>query len=159
MSERISGVRIPLPPLFFVDNNSLICFNLDVDDSFATYKDKIGTRITTIIGEGLLQLKVTEDEAEQMGKYILDNIDQTKTNSELLDFVTNLSVKWPIFNSILTSDSQTVPSAPFPTQTQEKTDEIVHTAEDLVKENKIDEALQVAKAATDNTSQNVGGNT
>lgn len=127
---------------------------MDMDDSLQTYKDKVGTRIASIIGEALQQLKITQEDAEQMGKYVLDNIDLAKTNSELLDFITNLSAKWSIFNSILTSDDQVPTNTPSPAQSQEKTDEIVHTAEDLIKENKIEEALQVAKAATDNTGQN-----
>jgi len=121
------------------------------------YKNKLGARIANIIGEALIQLKITQEESEQMGRYVLENIDLAKTNSELLDFITNLSAKWPIFNSILTSDDQASSSVASSVQTQEKTDEIVHAAENLLKENKIDEALQVAKKATDNTGQNMGG--
>lgn len=131
-----------------------MCSNLSVDDSFEPYKNKIGTRIAEIIGESLMQGAITEEQSEEIGAYILGNIDLAKTNSELLDFVTNLSAKWPIFNSLLTPDSQVPTNVLPPVQSQEKTDEIVHAAEDLIKENKIEEALQVAKAATDNTGQN-----
>lgn len=122
-------------------------------DTYEAYKDKIGIRIANIIGEGLLQLKITEEDAEQIGKYVLENIDLAKTNSELLDFVTNLSAKWPIFNSILTSSDQAQVPLPTVNPVQEKTDQIIHTAEDLLKENKIDEALQVAKTATEDPGQ------
>lgn len=127
-------------------------------DPYGIYKDKIGTRIANIIGESLLQLKITQEDADQMGNYVLENIDLAKTNSELFDFLTSLSAKWPIFNSILTSVDDQVP-APAPVQAQEKTDEMIHKAEDLIKENKIDEALDVAKTANKDIGQNVGGAT
>ena len=126
-------------------------------DPFEAYKDKIGTRIASIIGESLLQLRITEEEAEQMGKYVLDNIDLAKTNSELLDFVTNLSTKWPIFNSILTSPDPAPVNASPSAQTQGKTEEAVHTAEELIKENKIEEALRVTKAAENPPNQTPPG--
>jgi hypothetical protein len=119
-----------------------------MDPAFQAYKNKTEKRIAIIIGESLQSLTITEDDAEEMGKYILDNIDLIKTNSELLDFVTKLSAKWPIFNSILTSPDQTQ-TPPAADATQEKTDQIIHATEDLLKENKIDEALQVAKTGTE----------
>ena len=42
-----------------------------------------------------------------------ENIDLAKTNSDLFDFVTDLSRKWPIFNSILNSNDQGVVVSPF----------------------------------------------
>lgn len=128
-----------------------------MDNAYEAYKDKIGTRIANIIGESLLQLKITQEDADEIGRYVLDNIDLAKTNSELFDFITKLSEKWPIFNSILTATDQTL-STPSPSA-QEKTDEMIHKAEDLIKENKIDEALNVAKTANKDIGQNVeGGN-
>jgi hypothetical protein len=128
-------------------------------DPFQAYKDKIGTRIATIIGESLQELKITEDEAEEMGKYILDNIDLAKTESELFDFAKKLSEKWSIFNQILTSPDLT-PSGqvqnplPQPASVQENTDQIVHKTEDLLKENKLDEALQAVKSGTETPNEN-----
>lgn len=124
-----------------------------MDDSFQAYKDKIGTRIAGILGESLSQGNLTEDQSDEIATYALENIDLAKTNVELLDFITNLSAKWPIFNSLLTPD-QTQSSVSEVSPIQEKTDEIVHAAEDLAKENKIDEALQVAKTANENPDQN-----
>lgn len=153
MSERISGVRIPLPPPRF-DKNLLICFNLSMDPTYEDYKNKTGARITKIMGESLLHGIITEEQAGEISAYLLENIDLAKTNSELFDFVTNLSAKWPIFNSILTSSDQVQVSLSTVNTIQEKTDQIIHTTEDLIKENKIDEALQVAKTAAGNLNQN-----
>ena len=82
-------------------------------DPYEFYKDKIGMRLASTIEEGLLQGKITRKEAEQIGSYILENIDLAKTNSDLFDFVTDLSRKWPIFNSILNSNDQGVVVSPF----------------------------------------------
>ena len=130
-----------------------------MDNGYEEYKNKIGTRIAGIIGDSLSQLAITQEQAEEIGAYVLENIDKAKTNSELLEFVTNLSVKWPIFNSILTSNDQAPPVTPIQSQ-QNTTSEMVQKAEDLIKENKIDEALQVTKEAeniTQNPSVGTGG--
>ena len=128
-----------------------MCFNLSMDP-YQAYKDKIGTRIAGILAESLSQGTITEDQSDEIANYVLENIDLAKTNSELFTFIENLSAKWSIFNSILTSSDQA--QVPSVNQVQEKTDEIIHTAEDLIKENKIDEALQVAKTATEESGQN-----
>lgn len=122
--------------------------------AFEIYKNQIGARITKIMGESLLQGIITEEQAGEISAYLLENIDLAKTNSELLDFLTNFCAKWPIFNSILTSSDQAQTPLSTVNPIQEKTDQIIHTAEDLIKENKLDEALQVAKTATANSSQN-----
>ncbi len=145
----------------FIDKTPSMCFNLDVDNSFGAYKDKIGTRIAGILGESLSQGTITEDQSDEIANYILENIDLATTNSELFTFIENLSAKWPIFSSILTSSDQAQTPLSTANSVQEKTDQIIHTTEDLIKENKIDEALQVAKTATENPGQNpstdVGG--
>ena len=148
------GGSNPPPSASFIDKDLSICFNLSMDPAYEVYKDKIGARITRIMGESLLQGILTEDQAEEISSYLLENIDLAKTNSELLDFITNLSAKWPIFSSILASPDQTQAPLPVVDQAQEKTHQIVHAAEDLIKENKIDEALEVTKTVTENPGQN-----
>jgi hypothetical protein len=119
-------------------------------DSLQAYKDKIGMRIAGIISESLSKKIITEDQSDEIATYILENIDLAKSNSELFAFVEGLSVKWPIFNSILTSSDQ----VQVPNPIQDKTDQVTHTVGDLLRENKIDEALQVAKTATEIPNEN-----
>lgn len=122
-----------------------------MDPTVQAYKDKIGMRIAGILSESLSKGVITADQSDEMATYILENINLTTTNSELLTFIENLSAKWPIFSSILTSPDQ----AQTPINSiQEKTDQAVHEAEGLLKENKIDEALQAAKTVTENPVQN-----
>ena len=112
-------------------------------------------RIAGILRDALSQGTITEDQSDEMATYILDNIDLTKTNSELFTFVETLSVKWPVFSSILTASDQVQVPPPPADSVQEKTDQAIQATEELLKENKIDEALQVAKTATENPSQNL----
>lgn len=125
-----------------------------MDPAYEAYKNKIGARITKIMGESLLQGTITEEQAGEISDYLLENIDLAKTNSELLTFIENLSAKWSIFSSILTSPDQVQAPSPIINSVQETTDQIVHAAEDLIKENKIDEALEVTKTANENPAQN-----
>jgi hypothetical protein len=119
-------------------------------DPFQAYKDKIEMRIAGILSDSLAKKIINIDESDEMATYILENIDLAKTNGELLTFVENLSAKWPIFSTILTAPDQAETPLPTANQIQEKTDQIVNATEDLIRENKLDEALQVAKAATEN---------
>lgn len=128
-------------------------------DSFQAYKDKIGMRTARILKEALSSGTIKEDQSDEVATYILGNIDLAKTNSELLTFVEDLSLKWPIFRSILSSPDQMWTPQLTANQVQDKTNQAVHTAEDFLKENKIEEALQVAKTATENPSQNPSGGT
>jgi hypothetical protein len=123
-------------------------------DQFEAYKNKIELRIAGILQEKLSNGIINADQSDEMATYILDNIDFTKTNSELLTFVENLSAKWPIFNTILTSSDQSKAAPVAANLTQEKTDQAVQAVESLLKENKIDEAVQAAKIATENSNQN-----
>jgi hypothetical protein len=129
-----------------------MCFNLTMDPTFQAYKEKIEMRIAGILSESLSKGIITADQSDEMATYILDNIDLTTTSSDLLTFVENLSAKWPIFNSILAASDQSEESPAAANQVQEKTDQVIQATEDLIKENKLDEALQVAKTATENSS-------
>jgi hypothetical protein len=128
-----------------------------MDPTFQAYKEKIEMRIAGILSESLSKGIINADQSDEMATYILGNIDLTTTNSDLLTFVESLSAKWPIFNSILAASDQSGTPPPTVEQVQEKTDQIVQATEDLIKENKLDEALQVAKTATENTAPNPQG--
>lgn len=122
-------------------------------DPFQAFKDKMGMRIAGILKDSLSQGIINADQSDEIATYILNNIDLATTNSELFTFVEKLSVKWPIFNSILTSSEQIQTPASMDNSAQEKTDQIIQATESLLKENKIDEALRVAKTATENPAQ------
>lgn len=110
------------------------------------YKNKLGDRIARKLADALQNESVSEEEASVISAYILDNIDKAQNSSDLFAFLTNLSEKWPIFASVLTVEQG---------QIEEKKDEkTVEKVEELIKENKIDDALKVAESAN---KQNTGG--
>ena len=113
------------------------------------YKNKIIQRLTLRIADGLEKGELTSEQYEEISSYILQNIDKTKNNSELLAFLEVLSQKWPIFSNMLTSEQ----TESTPDQSQGKVEQI----DSLIKENKIDEALKVATDANNATDTNTGG--
>ena len=113
------------------------------------YKNKIIQRLTLRIADGLEKGELTSEQYEEISSYILQNIDKTKNNSELLAFLEVLSQKWPIFSNMLTSEQ----TEATPDQSQGKVEQI----DSLIKENKIDEALRVATDANNATDTNTGG--
>lgn len=114
-----------------------------------TYKNNIGERLTKTLAEALSQGVVSEEEASSIANYILENIDKAQNSTQILDFLTELTQKWPIFDPTLTME--------LGEAMDKKEEGAVEKAENLIKENKIDEALKVAESATDETQQKLGG--
>lgn len=114
-------------------------------DSTEAYRDKIGERLTRKLAQALQEQEITQEEFSAAASYILDNIDMAKDNIQLVEFLTNLAQKWPIFSDVLTIERGEIK--------EEKEDEVVEKTEALIKENKLDEALAVAENATEDTSK------
>ena len=110
------------------------------------YKNKIGERLTRILLDALEKQEITEDEASEISTYILDNINKAKDNAALFDFLTNISTMWPIFSKVLAAEQEE--------KLNVKKEEAIGQASNLIKENKIDEAIKVVGNATD---QSKGG--
>lgn len=110
------------------------------------YKNKIGERLTGILLDALENGEIKEEESPEISSYILDNIHKAKNNVELLDFLTTISKRWPIFSKALVMEQNEL--------SNNKKDEAIGQASSLIKENKIDEAIRVVESATD---QNKGG--
>ena len=105
------------------------------------YKNKIGERVTRIVADTLSQGVISEDDAREIAEYVLDNIDKAQTSGQVMDFLTELTAKWPIFDSLLTIELGQA-------HEQEESAAIEET-EKLIKKNKIEEALKVAEQAND----------
>ncbi len=119
-------------------------------NSDEAYKNKIGARLTKTLADALLKGEIIENEASEISTYILDNIDKAQDSSQLLSFLEELSNKWSIFNQILTLEQAVI--------TEKKEDIAVQQAEILVKENKLDEALDVMENVTHPDNQQKGEN-
>src|SRR5258708_29100981 len=70
--------------------------------TYNAYKEKMGERVTRRLSQGIKEKEVTEDQATEIAAYILDNIDKTSNSLEVLNFLTELAQKWPLFSQLLT---------------------------------------------------------
>ncbi|HUV47131.1 MAG TPA: hypothetical protein VMW29_03275 [Candidatus Bathyarchaeia archaeon] len=104
------------------------------------HKDKIGKQLAISLAQGLKEGKITLKESPVISSYILDNIDKITDSSQLIEFLKKLSEKWPIFANTLTLEKGEVEEVE-----EEKT---AKKATDLIKENKIDEALKTIGETT-----------
>lgn len=110
------------------------------------YKNKIGERLTKILLDALENGEVSQEESSDISSYILDNINKAKNNAALFDFLISISKTWPIFSKALATEQSEI--------LNNKKDEAIGQASNLIQENKIDEAIKVVENATD---QNGGG--
>lgn len=114
---------------------------MDLNEAFVAYKNKIGERLTRKLISALEEEKITQEELSTISSYILDNIDKANNNSDLLDFLEHISQKWPIF-----ADNVIIEKADIAESNKEQK---VDQVENLIQNNKLDEALKVASAAND----------
>jgi hypothetical protein len=117
-----------------------------MDSVTEAYKNKIGERLTRKLAQAVKGGQITPEELPNISSYILTNIDNAKTNSELLTFLEEVASKWPIFSETLTIEQSQ--------NAEDNKEEKVEQITSLIDANKLDEALQIA---TDTNSQMAGG--
>ncbi len=104
------------------------------------------TEIERAIVEELLQQvdakTITLEESMPIVNYCLEKIKPLTTKEEITTFLTSLSAQWPMFNNLLTIENAKEKEA----NKDATVDEIVS----LTKAGQLDEALSVAKTATNN---------
>lgn len=113
-----------------------MCFNegMKFDED---YKDKIGAQLTRRLGEALRDGKIVKEEVSIIAAYILDNIDNVSDRSQLFEFLSKLSQKWPFFSDILTVEKTK--------ELEENKEGKVEEVTKLIKEKKVDEAINAAE--------------
>lgn len=118
-------------------------FTLDIMDisTDEAYKDRIGERLTLRMAQALKDGEITEDELPVIASYLLENIDKCKNSSEIFDFLVKIAKKWSFFENILTIEHGQI--------LEKQEEEQASKVEDLIKQNKIDDALKVAENAMD----------
>ncbi|OGH19523.1 MAG: hypothetical protein A3F31_01315 [Candidatus Levybacteria bacterium RIFCSPHIGHO2_12_FULL_38_12] len=95
--------------------------------------------VETVI-KALEQGGIKEIDLPPVSSYILDHVQIIKTEEELMKFLRELSSKWSIFTPVLVLESGEV---------QKKMEsEVISGILELAKDNKIDEAVSLAKSAT-----------
>jgi hypothetical protein len=107
----------------------------------SAYKDKIGLRLSRRMLHAFEDGEITEEELKDISSYILENIDKAQNNAELYEFLEAISAKWPIFQDVLIVENAETG--------EKKKGEVIEKVEDLIEQNKIDQALQVASQAND----------
>lgn len=100
-------------------------------------KNRIGKRLTLLIADLWENQTFTQAEAADASQFILDNIHTIKNKDQLLVFLQNLSQKYPSFSPVLEEEKLHY----HEDNSQKKVEEI----ENLMRENKVDEALQVSQ--------------
>lgn len=97
-------MRIPLPPLTFVDNDLSICFNLSVDQNPTSITPERIKEIYNILADamidGIEKMEISEDDSKKSAEYILQNLDSIKTQTELINFLEQLCKTWPTYNNV-----------------------------------------------------------
>lgn len=105
------------------------------------YKNRVGKHLTIRLALALKNGEITEQELPIIARFILDHIDNILNHEQLIQFLTNLSQKWPVFNHILTI---------------EKGEEIlikegyaINQIQQLLKQKRYDEVIATAKTITE----------
>ncbi len=118
------------------------------------YRDKIGDRLTRRLAQAYKDEEISRDELSEISTYILENIDKATDNSGILQFLENISAQWPFLSDMVAGEKEEISS--------QDQNEKVSQIDTLISENKIDEALKVAKDAnqvssTNDNNQSQGG--
>jgi hypothetical protein len=116
-------------------------------DPVNAYREKIGERLTRRLVQALKDKEIAQDDFAEISTFILDNIDNAKSNEELVQFLEDVARQWPFLSDMVVDEKKEAETQ----NVQEKVQQI----DTLITQNKIDDALQVAKDATD--GQNQGG--
>ncbi|MCL4353719.1 hypothetical protein M1615_04660 [Patescibacteria group bacterium] len=119
------------------------------------YKNKIGERLTRRLAEAIKNQEIDQEKAVFLASYILSNLDGAQDNSQLADFVSGLSSEWPMFSRISTNSTEQDHDQgnQIAGEKTEKTEDAIGEISGLIKQNKIDEAISVAKLANDQTEK------
>ena len=120
-------------------NSFVICFDrCMVIDS--VYRDKVGKELTLRLAAVMEKEQISEEESRTIADVVLTELDKAQTQEQMLQFLSDLSQKWVFFSDVLTLEKGVA-------QGEQEGKETIKV-EELIKENKIDEALDAAKAAT-----------
>lgn len=115
-------------------------------DSFTLYRERIGESLARRLADAIGQEIVSLEEAAEISNTILTRIDTLKNHHDLISFIEELAQKWPLFGPLLvTEQAQKI---------EESEETAVNQISDLLKENRLDEAIDTASQATQaSTSQ------
>lgn len=105
-----------------------------------TYRDKVGSTLTTRLIEALEKGQISEEEGTLIAGYLQDRIGQIETDEELTLLLTEMAEKWEIFQEIFVPSGDT-PQEATTQQPDLALQEQAQQDEDQAQINKAEEAL------------------
>jgi hypothetical protein len=105
------------------------------------HKKEVSRRLVETIITSLQEDLLSADDYDEVADFVVTRMDAVKTNEELMQFLRELSSKWKIFTHVLV-----VESAATRDQAEDK---VYDNAVALAESGKLDEALTLAKSATE----------
>lgn len=100
-------------------------------------KNRVGKRLTLLLADFWEKQTLTQTEVAEASQFILNNIHTINNKDDLLVFLQNLSQKYPPLSQVLEEEKLHY----HEDNSQKKVEEI----ESLMRENKVNEALQVSQ--------------
>lgn len=101
------------------------------------YRTNIERRILEILANALESSQITEAESTSVARYILDHLDNVQSHPELVQFLSELAQKWPIFTEVGNTEMARAIEANKSTVTS--------NMETLIRQGNIQAALDAAK--------------
>lgn len=111
-------------------------------DNFLNKKNQIEQQISDIVLKEIEEERLTKDASLEIIQYCLPKIEALNTQQELLLFLSDLSSKWPVFANLATLEQGKTK--------EEKSDEVARNIASIAQAGNIDEAVNLAKAVTNN---------
>lgn len=106
-------------------------------------REELESKILAILTTALENNTITTDDVSPIATFVLENAKDISDQQELIEFLRELSNRWNIFTPLLVISSG---------ELQEKAEnEIGQGVLELAKSGKLEEAIQLAKSATQNT--------
>lgn len=103
-----------------------------------TYKDAVESQIVNTIAKGVEEGKLKEEELPIISQFVLQKIDGIQTQDQMIGFLSQLSLKWPVFQPIALQAEGKVK------QIYEK--QVASSMMQLISEGKTTQAIDLAKS-------------
>lgn len=105
------------------------------------YKERAAKKLAMRLAQGLKKGEITLKDSTQIASHILDNLDKVTEQSQLVEFLDRLGKEWPIFAHVSASEKGEV--------AKQKESLASEKASELIKQNKIDEAIKTVAKVTE----------
>lgn len=114
-------------------------------DQLQNHKKEIETQIVETMISALENEKITESESSEIAAFVLDRIDAVTTTQEMTTFLQDLAAKWEIFGSLLFLEQADLK--------ERVEDEVAAGVLLLAEHGKLDDAIRLARSATNSPVQ------